>query len=158
LSGRLRPALALLGVAQTSSMTSADPRDTDFGPAGEAPPHMINAMSYPPQPPPGARPPYGYGQPVPADHPQATAILVLGILGLVFCQMLGPFAWVMGRRALKEIDSSGGTIGGRAQVGAGYVCGIVATVLMVLSVVIVVVVLVIGLVSLTGGSAPPTAP
>lgn len=56
-------------------------------------------------------------------------ILVLGILGLVLCPLCGPFAWVTGRRALEAIDSSGGTIGGRGQVLAGYVCGIVATVI-----------------------------
>ena len=89
-------------------------------------------MSNPPQPPPGAPPPYGY---VPANHPRATTILVLGILGVAACPGLGPFAWVMGRRALKEIDSSGGTIGGRGQVLTGYICGIAGTVLLALYVV-----------------------
>ena len=100
-------------------------------------------MSYPPQPPPGARPPYGYGYPAPADHPQAVTILVLGILGLVLCQLIGPFAWVMGRRALREIDSSGGTIGGRGLVMAGYVCGIAASALFVLFAVFAVIYVVI---------------
>ncbi len=113
--------------------------------------------SHPAQPPSGAQPPYSYGQPPygygePPDHPQATTILLLGILGLVLCQVLGPFAWVMGRRALKEIDSSGGTIGGRGQVVAGYVCGIVATVLIALTVVLAVA----GVVLLA--SHPPTTP
>lgn len=104
-------------------------------------------MSYPPQPPPGAQPPYGYGQPVPADHPRATTILVLGILSLVLCPLLGPFASVMGRRALNEIDSSGGTIGGRSVVKAGYVCGMITTVIILLYVVLGVVALVAALVS-----------
>ncbi|MGQ4597117.1 DUF4190 domain-containing protein [Nocardia sp. R6R-6] len=89
-------------------------------------------MSYPPQPPPYGYPAYGaYGPP--PDHPQATTILILGILSLVFCQFMGPFAWVMGKRALNEIDSSGGAIGGRGNVNAGYICGIIATVLLCLS-------------------------
>jgi hypothetical protein len=92
-------------------------------------------MSYPPQPPYGTPPPYGYGYPVPPNHPQATTILVLGILGCVCCSPCGPFAWVMGHRALKEIDSSGGTVGGRGRVLAGYICGIIATVLLILGVV-----------------------
>ena len=102
-------------------------------------------MSYPPQPPPGARPPYGYGYgyPAPADHPQAVTILLLGILGLMMCQLLGPFAWVMGHRALREIDSSGGTIGGRGMVLAGYVCGIAASALFVLFAVVAVIYVVI---------------
>src|SRR5438128_1906635 len=34
-----------------------------------------------------------------------TVILVLGILSLVVCGLLGPVAWVMGNRDLKEIRS-----------------------------------------------------
>ncbi|WP_306365231.1 DUF4190 domain-containing protein [Nocardia sp. CC227C] len=86
-------------------------------------------MSYPSY----GYPAYGYG-PTP-DHPQATTILVLGILGLVLCQLLGPVAWIMGSKARREIDASGGTLGGRSSVTAGYVCGIVATGLMLLVVV-----------------------
>ncbi|MCP9622326.1 DUF4190 domain-containing protein [Nocardia otitidiscaviarum] len=83
-------------------------------------------MSYPSY----GYPAYGYGPP--PDHPQATTILVLGILGLVLCQLLGPVAWIMGSKARREIDASGGTLGGRGNVTAGYVCGIVATCLMLL--------------------------
>ncbi|SUA74038.1 Uncharacterised protein [Nocardia otitidiscaviarum] len=83
-------------------------------------------MSYPSY----GYPAYGYGPP--PDHPQATTIMVLGILGLVFCQLLGPVAWIMGSKARREIDASGGTLGGRSSVTAGYVCGIVATCLMLL--------------------------
>ncbi|GAA5045199.1 DUF4190 domain-containing protein [Nocardia callitridis] len=98
-------------------------------------------MSYPPQsPPPGYQGYPGYGPP--PDHSNATLIMILGILSLVLCQILGPFAWVMGRRALNEIDASGGTIGGRGSVQAGYVCGIIATVITVLSILVIVVVIV----------------
>jgi hypothetical protein len=98
-------------------------------------------MSYPPQPPYGT--PYGYGYPVPPSHPRATMILVLGILGLVCCTPCGPFAWVMGHRALKEIRSSGGTVGGQGTVMAGYICGIIATGLLIFTVVILAIELVV---------------
>jgi hypothetical protein len=101
--------------------------------------------------PPGALPPYGYGQPVPVDHPRATSVLVLGILSLVLCPLFGPFASVMGRRALKEIDSSGGTIGGRSVVKAGYVCGMIPTVIILVYAVIGAV---IGVVALVGYLVP----
>jgi hypothetical protein len=93
---------------------------------------------------PGAgQPPYGqppnapvpYGAPMPAygpiapDHPQATTVLILGILGLVLCQLISPFAWVMGNRVIREIDASGGTVGGRTNANAGRICGIVGTAL-----------------------------
>lgn len=85
-------------------------------------------MSYP-TPPPGYGYP-GYGPP-PPDHPQATTVLVLGIVSL-FCAICGPFAWVMGKKALNEIDASGGTVGGRSNVMIGYVLGIVTSVVLIL--------------------------
>lgn len=68
----------------------------------------------------------------PVEHPHATTVLILGVLGLLCCGILGPIAWVMGKRALNQIEWSQGTIGGRSQILVGYVLGIVATVLMVL--------------------------
>ena len=90
---------------------------------------------YPPQ--------FPYGPPV-RDHPQATTILVLGILSLVVCGVLGPFAWVMGNRALREIDASQGALGGRSSVNAGRICGMIATILIVLAVVLVIGVFALG--------------
>jgi uncharacterized membrane protein YjgN (DUF898 family) len=85
---------------------------------------------YPPAP-----PPYG---PAPANHPRTTTILVLGILSLVICGVLGPFAWSMGNSALRDIDASQGTaypLGGRETVNVGRILGIIATVLLVLGLV-----------------------
>ena len=96
------------------------------------------SASYPP-PPPG---PYA------PDHPRATLSLVLGILALVLCQVLGPFAWSIGGRAVREIDASGGQLGGRGAANAGRILGIIATVLLVVSVVFFVVAVVgLGLMS-----------
>ena len=64
---------------------------------------------------------------------------MLGILGILVCQVLAPFAMVMGRRAVKEIDASNGTIGGRGSAQAGYILGIIGTVLLALGVLVVVV-------------------
>ncbi|WP_309234636.1 DUF4190 domain-containing protein [Nocardia sp. XZ_19_385] len=84
---------------------------------------------------------YGYPPYVrPPDHPQATTAMALGIVALlsyVACPLLvvlGPVAWVMGKRAMDEIDASGGALGGRGNAQAGYVCGIIATVLLSLAV------------------------
>ena len=82
----------------------------------------------------GAPQPIAYGQPAyPAyvpDHRQATTVLILGILGLVLCSILAPFAWVMGNRVVREIDASQGQVGGRSSANAGRICGIIGTVLM----------------------------
>lgn len=63
----------------------------------------------------------------PPDHPQMTTVLILGILGFSLCQLVAPFAWVMGHRALAEIDASNGRWGGRSNVKVGYVLGIVGS-------------------------------
>ncbi|MGW0182792.1 DUF4190 domain-containing protein [Nocardia sp. NPDC003345] len=90
-------------------------------------------MSYPTPPPYGYRP---YGPP--PEHPQATLILILGIVGLVFCQLCAPIAWVLGKRALNEIDASGGAIGGRSNVMVGYICGIIGSVFVILGILAIV--------------------
>lgn len=112
-------------------------------------------MSYPPPygpGPPGPQDPYGpqgpppYGYPPPvwrAEHPRGTTVLVLGILSLVVCGILGPFAWSMGNRALAEIDAHPGYYSNRGLVVAGRICGIVASVLLILTVVGVIAVIAI---------------
>ncbi|MCW2770026.1 MAG: hypothetical protein JWR27_1459 [Aeromicrobium sp.] len=88
-------------------------------------------MSQMPPPPPssGAQPAYG-----PQKHPRATTALVLGILGVVACGVVAPFAWVIGGKAVREIDASPGTYGGRSEANAGKILGIVGSALLVLSV------------------------
>jgi len=63
------------------------------------------------------------------DHPQSTTVLVLGILGVVVCGVLAPFAWVMGSRVLREIDASQGRLGGRSAAQVGWVLGIIGSVM-----------------------------
>ncbi|MEU8897729.1 DUF4190 domain-containing protein [Nocardia sp. NPDC048505] len=70
------------------------------------------------------------GQPV--EHPHATTVLFLGAASIFCCGALGPVAWALGKRALDQIEASGGAFGGRAQVVVGYTLGIVGTVLMVI--------------------------
>jgi hypothetical protein len=67
------------------------------------------------------------------DHPEGTKILILGILGVTLCQILAPFAWIVGNRVLREIDQSNGMMtGNRGLVVAGRILGIVGTVILVL--------------------------
>lgn len=98
--------------------------------------------NYGQQPPP---PPYGYqqfggGSMMPANHPQGTTILVLGILSLAVCSILGPFAWSMGNKAIREIDAdSTTTYSNRGQIVAGRICGMIATIMLAIGVVIAVI-------------------
>ncbi|MEU1392570.1 MULTISPECIES: DUF4190 domain-containing protein [unclassified Nonomuraea] len=85
-------------------------------------------------------PNYGpsYYGPPPQSHPNGTTILVLGILSLVVCGILGPFAWSMGNKALKEIDGSGYAYDNRGAVQAGRICGMIASILLILGAVFMV--------------------
>lgn len=74
----------------------------------------------------------GHHQQPPQEYRNGTLILILGIVGLVACAPLGIAAWVMGHKAIKEIDASGITYTNRGVVNAGRIIGIIATVLMII--------------------------
>ncbi|WP_040788194.1 DUF4190 domain-containing protein [Nocardia paucivorans] len=79
------------------------------------------------------------GQPV--EHPHATAVLVLGALCPLCCGITGPVAWVLGKRALDQIEASGGAYGGRTQVVVGFTLGVIGTILMIIMAVLYVLLL-----------------
>lgn len=88
-------------------------------------------------PPPYGAPGYGYVPP-PPKHPQAVTVLVLGILGIVVCGLVGPFAWSMGNRVEREMAAAPGRWSGSTEVTVGKVLGIVATALLGLGLLVVV--------------------
>lgn len=68
---------------------------------------------------------------------QATTALVLGILGLVVCGILAPFAWNMGNKELAAIDAGRRPSENRGTANAGRILGIIGTVLLGVSIVII---------------------
>ncbi len=70
----------------------------------------------------------------PPTDSQATLALVLGILSVVCCQVLGPVALFIGNASRQRIQASGGTVGGGGLATAGFVLGIIGTVLLVLGI------------------------
>jgi len=94
------------------------------------------------------------------DHPSATTALVLGIIGLVgillcggITLVLSPFAWVVGAKAVREIDGAPGRYAGRDRAQAGKVMGIIGSILLVLGFVAL-----IGLVALAASVSNDPAP
>ncbi|HSO49228.1 MAG TPA: DUF4190 domain-containing protein [Acidimicrobiia bacterium] len=61
---------------------------------------------------------------------QATTALVLGILGIVLCPILGPFAWSIGAKEMQAIDAGRRPLENRGTANASKILGIVGTVLM----------------------------
>src|SRR4051794_37683489 len=100
-----------------------DDQSEQPGAPEQQPPHPYGQQPYGQQPyeqQPSGQQPYGqpgydqqYGPPpvgYAPDHPKATTSLVLGILGIVVCGVLAPFAWQSGKRAVAEIDASNGQL------------------------------------------------
>jgi len=67
------------------------------------------------------------------DHSKATVIFVLGLLGVITCPLMGPFALLMGNKYKAECAEAGEPMEGMGT--AGWVMGIVGTVLLVVQVV-----------------------
>lgn len=69
---------------------------------------------------------------------RATTVLVLGILGIVFCQICAPIAWVMGKNDLESMRNGQMDPEGEGMTKAGYICGIVGSILLILQVLLVI--------------------
>ncbi len=62
-------------------------------------------------------------------------MLVLGILSLVVCGALGPIAWYMGHGELARINAGLVSRADHGMVNAGYICGIIGSLLMLVGIV-----------------------
>lgn len=63
---------------------------------------------------------------------RAVWALVLGILGLILCGVLAPFAWWLGAAELRDIKSGLAPYSGQGLATAGMVLGIIGTVFLTL--------------------------
>ena len=73
---------------------------------------------------------------------RGVVILVFGILGLVFCQLFGVAAWVMGNQDLREMDAGWMDSSGRDLTNAGRICGMIATALLIIPAIFILLMLV----------------
>lgn len=125
----------------------------DTPPPGEQPPPANQpnwGSAYPPPPPGGYPPPQGYNPYLtPPKHPQATTSMVLGIVSVaagLMCWLpllISPVAWIMGAKAVRDIDASRGAQSGRSEAVAGKVLGIIGTVLLILGIAAIVLLIVL---------------
>jgi len=75
---------------------------------------------------------------------RGTTILVLGILGLVVCQICGIIAWVMANKDIPKMEAGTMDPEGLGQTKAGKICGIIAVILLIVMLIIVAISVVIG--------------
>jgi hypothetical protein len=107
----------------------------------ETPPYPPNQPpNQPPSQPPGQYPPPGHYPPqsyypvpaVPPNSGKATTSLVLGIVSIFVCGLfLGIPAMIVARQAKREIEESHGRLGGSGLATAGFVTGLIGTVISV---------------------------
>lgn len=94
--------------------------------------------------PPGNTPnPYG-GQPygvAPQEHPQATTVFVLGIVG-IFVGICAPIAWYLGNKTLAEIAASGRQYSNEQQIKTGRILGKVFTIIYIVFIVLYIIALI----------------
>ena len=81
------------------------------------------------------------------EDSQATLSLVLGILGIVICGIIAPFAWSIGNTEVNAIDAGRRDPSNRGMAQAGKILGIVGTVFLAIGVAIGLLFLFIGLVA-----------
>ncbi len=89
--------------------------------------------SAPPIPPPGGFSPVY--RPTYEQSVSGTAVLVLGILGFIICQLLAPVAWYMGNQAIAAIDSGRANPAERTSASVGRILGIIGTIFLIIGLV-----------------------
>lgn len=85
---------------------------------------------------------YGYGQP--AEHPQATVVLILGIVGF-FTSITAFIAWYLGGKAKKEIEAGAPyQWDGSLKIGywIGKILGIISIVVVALTLIFIILVVI----------------
>ncbi len=64
---------------------------------------------------------------------RGTTVLVLGIVGVVCCQLCAPIAWYLGADELKRIAAGQAPASGENSARVGKILGIIGSILFVLS-------------------------
>jgi hypothetical protein len=126
------------------------PQQPAYGqPQYPQPPYQQNPYAQQPWQQPSGYPPNHPYQPTPPNDGLGLAAMVIGIVSLVLMcgyglGLLGsPAALIMGRISMNRIDRSEGRLGGRGMAQAGFILGIVGTVLLVLAIAAIIVIIAI---------------
>ena len=78
------------------------------------------------------------------EQHRGTTVLVLGILGLVVCQICGIIAWVMANKDIPKMEAGTMDAEGLGQTKAGKICGIISVVILAVVLVVYGIIFVVG--------------
>lgn len=95
-------------------------------------------------------PPQSASSPSLKPH-RGVLILVFGILGLVVCFPFGVAAWILGSGDLREMNAGRMDSSGQGLTQAGYVIGIIATILAAIAILVAMVIILFGLLGIVFG-------
>lgn len=84
---------------------------------------------------------------------RAVLVFVLGLLSILLCAILGPFAWTMGKKDLAKMSAGTMDPSGKGLTQAGWILGIIGTVFLVIWVLYVIFVVVLGVGVAAAGAA-----
>lgn len=84
---------------------------------------------------------YDYGRRRRLEDHRGTLILVLGLCGVLVCALCAPAAWIMGSQDLAKMRAGQMDYAGYGQTQAGYVLGIIGTLLTLGAIILVVLLL-----------------
>jgi len=90
-----------------------------------------------------AFPPMSAGQMRHVAPHRGAMVLTLGILGLIICAACGVFALVMGKNDMREMDAGRMDPSGRGLTQAGWILGIIGTVILGIQLLVILLYLVI---------------
>lgn len=86
-----------------------------------------------------------YGQPVGMpEHPDATTVLVLGLVGLFVCVIAAPFAWIKGNKAMADVEA--GRYAETSSLKIGRLLGMIGTIFAGASLIIGLLIIIMGVV------------
>ncbi|HCA87673.1 MAG TPA: hypothetical protein DEQ61_20705 [Streptomyces sp.] len=102
-----------------------------------------SGYGYQQQPGYGMAQPYGYGSQPQGEHPQATSVLVLGILGF-FLPIVSFIAWYLGGKAKKEVEA-GAPYRFEGGIKIGYLLGKILSIVAIVGTVLFILLMMLGM-------------
>lgn len=131
------------GYGQESGYGQGQYGQDAYGQQGQYGQQPYSGYGYQQQPGYGMAQPYGYGSQPQGEHPQATSVLVLGILGF-FLPIVSFIAWYLGGKAKKEVEA-GAPYRFEGGIKIGYLLGKILSIVAIVGTVLFILLMMLGM-------------